>query len=154
MPIKMVRIDDRLVHGQIVAAWVKSQGIKRIWVIDEATAHDQFLSGVMKLVAPPDVELVITGEDEIPVRSKEFDEDATNTLVLAKYPYVMQKLFRCHISCNDLNVGGMGANTNRKKLFKNISASEEEIETLREMKKEGVNVYFQVTPDEKQTSFE
>ena len=71
----MVRIDDRLVHGQIVAAWVKSQGIKRIWVIDEATAHDQFLSGVMKLVAPPDVELVITGEDEIPVRSKEFDED-------------------------------------------------------------------------------
>ena len=29
MPIKMVRIDDRLIHGQIVAAWVKSQGIKR-----------------------------------------------------------------------------------------------------------------------------
>ena len=48
----------------------------------------------------------------------------------------------------------MGANADRKKLFKNISASESELADLRAMKEMGLKVYFQVTPNEKQTLFE
>ena len=54
MAVKMIRIDDRLIHGQIVAAWAKSLSIKRIWIVDDGVAKDTFITNVMKMVAPPD----------------------------------------------------------------------------------------------------
>ncbi len=154
MAVKMIRIDDRLIHGQIVAAWVKSLSIKRIWIVDDGVAKDTFITNVMKMVAPPDTELTITGTDEVGRLLPELDGSDKNTLILVKYPKVAKLLFDSGVLLRELNVGGMGANAERRKLFKNISASEEERKTLIELKEEGVKVYFQVTPHEKQTVFE
>lgn len=154
MAVKMIRIDDRLIHGQIVAAWAKSLSIKRIWIVDDGVAKDTFIINVMKMVAPPDTELTITGTDEVGRLLPELDASDKNTLILVKYPKVAKLLFDSGVLLRELNVGGMGANAERRKLFKNISASEEERKTLIELKEEGVKVYFQVTPHEKQTVFE
>ncbi len=154
MSVKMIRIDDRLIHGQIVAAWAKCLSIKRIWIVDDAVAKDVFITNVMKMVSPPDTELVITGTDELEKLVPEFDSADKNTLILVKYPKVAKLLYEAGVGLRELNVGGMGANADRKKLFKNISASEEERATLKEMRDMGVKVYFQVTPNEKQTLFE
>ncbi len=154
MSIKMIRIDDRLIHGQVVAAWSKVLGIERILVIDDDTAKDIFLSDVMKMVAPSNVELVIITEDKIADVVTKFDQDNVNTFILAKYPYVMKKVFESEISFKELDLGGMCARPNRTKLYKQISASPEEVETLREIKNMGVKVYFRVTPDDKEIIFE
>lgn len=154
MAVKMIRIDDRLIHGQIVAAWSKSLSIKRIWIVDDGVAKDTFITNVMKMVAPPDTELTITGTDEVEKLLPEFDGSDKGALILVKYPRVAKLLFDSGVSLRELNVGGMGANADRKKLFKNISASEEERKTLTELKNEGIKVYFQVTPHEKQTVFD
>lgn len=154
MAVKMIRIDDRLIHGQIVAAWAKSLSIKRIWIVDDGVAKDAFITNVMKMVAPPDTELTITGTDEVGRLLPDFDGSDRNTLILVKYPKVAKILFDSGVLLRELNVGGMGANAERRKLFKNISASEEERKTLNELKSAGVKVYFQVTPHEKQTVFE
>ena len=154
MSIKMVRIDDRLIHGQIVAAWVKSLALERVWIIDDGTANDTFLKNVMKMVAPANTELVISPMSEIEQLAPKYDSDEINTLILMKYPYVAEKLFTSNISFKKLNVGGIGTNSERKKVYKNISMTDEEIETCRNMIKNGVDVYIQVTPDDKQIPFE
>ena len=154
MSIKMIRIDDRLIHGQVVAAWSKVLGIERILVIDDDTAKDIFLSDVMKMVAPSNVELAIITEDKISDVVTKYDQDNVNTFILAKYPYVMKKVFDSDISFKELDLGGMCARPNRTKLYKQISASPEEVETLREIKNMGVKVYFRVTPDDKEIIFE
>lgn len=153
MSYKLIRIDDRLIHGQVVAVWKRSLAIDRIWVIDEVTSNDDFLVGVMKLVAPADTEIVITGENHIEELAGKFDQDSVNTLVLAKYPYVMKKLFDTGISFKKLNIGGIGAAPNRKQIYQNISVSYEEEKTLRSIRDMGVDVYFQVTPDGRVVSF-
>ena len=51
MSIKMIRIDDRLIHGQIVTAWAKNLQIKKIWIADDGVAKDDFIKGVMQMVA-------------------------------------------------------------------------------------------------------
>ena len=140
MAVKMIRIDDRLIHGQIVAAWVKSLSIKRIWIVDDGVAKDTFITNVMKMVAPPDTELTITGTDEVGRLLPELDGSDKNTLILVKYPKVAKLLFDSGVLLRELNVGGMGANAERRKLFKNISASEEERKTLIELKEEGVKI--------------
>ena len=80
MSVKMIRIDDRLIHGQIVAAWVKSLSINRIWIVDDGVAGDTFITNVMKMVAPPDAELIITGTDGIASRIKEFDTQSSSSM--------------------------------------------------------------------------
>lgn len=154
MAIKMVRVDDRLIHGQIVAAWVKSLGLERIWIIDDGTAQDTFLKNIMKMVAPTSTELIISCMVDVDELASKYDQDDVKTLVLVKYPYVAEKLFSANISFKDLDIGGIGANAQRKKVYKNISMDDGEIETCRNLKRNGVNVYIQVTPDDKQIPFE
>lgn len=154
MTIKMVRIDDRLIHGQIVTAWAKNLNIAKIWIVDDGVATDDFIKGVMEMVAPSDRELVISPLSEITELVPKFDKESGNVLILVKYPYVAEKLFEAGIKLKELNIGGMGANAERKKLFKNISASQAEKDTLANIQKSGIDVFFQVTPEEKRTEFE
>lgn len=154
MAINMIRVDDRLIHGQIVAAWVKSLGLERIWIIDDATANDNFLKNVMKMVAPPGIDFNVNSMDEIDSIAKTYDEDDKKTIVLVKYPYVAERLFATGISFKELQVGGIGASAERKKVYKNISMTDEELETCKRMKESGINVYMQVTPDDKQIPIE
>lgn len=154
MSIKFIRIDDRLIHGQIVTAWAKVYNVSKIWIIDDGVAKDEFIKGIMKMVAPTDTELIITGTENILELVKKFDESEKNTLILVKVPEVAKQVFEAGVLLKELNIGGMGANSERKKLFKNISASSNELDTLQEIKNMGVKVYFQVTPNEKETLFE
>lgn len=154
MAIEFIRIDDRLIHGQIVTAWAKNKQINKIWIVDDGVAKDEFLKGIMQLVAPSDKELIISGLDEMPELLKKLDNEDPRVLILVKFPEVAQKIYEAGVKFRELNIGGMGANPKREKLFKNISASSEEVDTLREIKKMGVDVYFQVTPDERKTEFE
>ena len=52
MSLRLVRIDDRLIHGQVVAVWLRALGAKRIVIVDDATARDEFLREVLTLAAP------------------------------------------------------------------------------------------------------
>lgn len=153
MAIKMLRIDDRLIHGQIVTAWAKNIHADKIWIVDDGVAKDDFIKGIMQMVAPSDRELIITGLAEMPTMAKKLDAESGNTLILVKYPYVAQEIFKAGISLKELNIGGIGASPERKKLFKNISASEAEKQTLKDIQYMGIDVYFQVTPDEKRTTY-
>jgi mannose/fructose/N-acetylgalactosamine-specific phosphotransferase system component IIB len=52
MGLRLVRVDDRLIHGQVVAIWLKALGARRILIVDDRTAHDEFLREVLELAAP------------------------------------------------------------------------------------------------------
>ena len=55
MSLRLVRIDDRLIHGQVVAGWLRALGARRIVIVDDATAGDEFLREVLTLAAPQGV---------------------------------------------------------------------------------------------------
>ena len=153
MPIKMLRIDDRLIHGQIVTAWAKNIQAEKIWIVDDGVAKDDFVKGIMHMVAPGDRELIITGLADMPSMAEKLDSELGNTLILVKFPYVAKEIFKAGIKLNELNIGAIGASPERQKLFNNISGSEAEKQTLKEIQDIGINVFFQVTPDEKRTQF-
>ncbi len=150
MSIKFIRIDDRLIHGQVVTAWIKNYQAKKILILDDDVAKDAFLINVLKMVKPSGVELIIEGCDHIDDLIRKFEEDEKNTVVLMKKPQTAKVLFEHGVGLRELNVGGMGANKYRQNLYKNVSASEEEVAVLKELENQGVRVYFQATPNDKQ----
>lgn len=65
---------------------------------------------------------------------------------MVKTPNTAKFLFENGLQIKKLNVGGMGANPNRHQLYKNVSASDEEVQILKELEANGIEVYFQTTP--------
>ncbi|GAA6427072.1 PTS system mannose/fructose/N-acetylgalactosamine-transporter subunit IIB [Dielma fastidiosa] len=150
MSIKFIRIDDRLIHGQVVTAWIKNYQAKKILIIDDQVAADSFLINVLKMVAPSGIELRIEGTDNLTQLIAEYEADDKNTVLLMKTPQTAQKVFDSGAILRALNVGGMGASKTRKNLYKNVSASDDEVAVLKVMEDAGIRVYFQATPNDKQ----
>lgn len=149
----LVRIDDRLIHGQVIAVWCKHQRFTRIAIVDDTVATDAFLQEVLKLAAPPGLQVDVFSVEEA---CEELGRDAPSrrtTMVLMKTPRTAQQLYTCGIEFNKLNIGGIGSGPGRKSLFKNISASEEEIAILKSLSDQGVDITLLTVPGEKSKSF-
>ena len=64
MSIVLARIDDRLIHGQVMTSWLNYTGANKIIVIDDVTAKDSFLTMIIKTLVPANiVTQVTTGEN-------------------------------------------------------------------------------------------
>jgi len=144
--IVYTRIDDRLVHGQVMTAWVQVTNANEVLIVDDGVAKDSFLQMVMKSAMPNKVSLKVVSINE----AKDYIENQgknKNIFILAKTPLTVEKLHEQGVDIRSLGVGGMGAREDRKTLYRNISASEEEKQALIHLDGLGVDVFFQVTPD-------
>ena len=55
MDIRLARIDDRLIHGQVATVWSKLTGVERIIVISDLVAQDKLRKFLLKEAAPPGI---------------------------------------------------------------------------------------------------
>ena len=62
--IVMTRVDARLIHGQVAVRWTKVLLAKKIVVIDNKSAADEFLKELLLLAAPNGVEVKVWNEQE------------------------------------------------------------------------------------------
>lgn len=139
----LARIDDRLIHGQVMTAWMKVKPAKRILVIDDKVAADSFMIDVISLAAPIGVTVDVLSCEKAIIALQNLD---CPTICLAKGPMTYKKLIDNGIDITELNVGGMGMNTNRRTLYKNIAASEEERKIFQEFLDKGIDVKIQIIP--------
>ena len=145
MALKLVRVDDRLIHGQVVAVWLKAVGADRIIIVDDRTARDPFLTEVLTLAAPPGV--------PVEVYDLAGGTDVEQVFVLVRSPIMALRLREAGIPFDTLNVGGIGAGPGRKPLYKNISANAEELEAMRALERAGTRVELRIVPDDRGVAF-
>jgi len=149
----LVRIDDRLIHGQVIAVWCKHQRFTRIVIVDDGVAADPFMQEVLRLAAPPGLQVdVFSTEGSIEALNQHTPGRGT-TMVLLKSPQAAKRLYEGGVTYNALNIGGIGNAPGRKNIFKNISASEEEIAILESLMDQGVKITLLTVPGEKSKAF-
>ena len=129
MSISFVRIDDRVIHGQLVTRWAKELPCDGIVAIDDAVAADTLLSSVMKgAVSDTRVWLfdTLTAIEKLP---KVIASDK-RYFVIGKSPVTLQRLEQAGISLKNgngkINVGPMSARANTTTIGPNQSVTPEE----------------------------
>ncbi|MCC2826240.1 PTS sugar transporter subunit IIB [Faecalicatena orotica] len=147
MGIVLARIDDRLIHGQVMTSWLNYTGAGKIVVIDDATAKDSFLSMIIKTLVPANIKTEVTTLEKsvevvaaLPKNEK--------VILLSKTPEAYVNLVKNGIALEKINIGGMGARPGRKTLYRNISASEEEMNQLKELTELGLAVEIQMVAED------
>ena len=153
MSLRLVRIDDRLIHGQVVAVWLRALGAQRIVIVDDATARDEFLREVLTLAAPQDVPVEVCDVAAGAARCIELAETPEPVIVLARSPRTVLALRLAGVPIKVVDLGGMGAGPGRKRLHKTISVSPDDIRALRELEQLGTRVEVQIVVDDRPIPF-
>ena len=147
--IVLTRIDDRLIHGQVMTAWVKSTLGNRIIIVDDVVAKDQFLQKVLRMAAPPDIKVEVYGVDEASGVLKAEPKDNERVIILVKTPKTVEDMVNKGVKIEKMIVGGMGAGPGRKKFYKNISVSNEEKSIFSRLIDKGMDIDIRIVPDDK-----
>jgi PTS system mannose-specific IIB component len=153
MSLKLVRVDDRLIHGQVVAIWLKALNARRIVIVDDRTAHDEFLREVITLAAPSGVPVEVLDVAAGTERVRELAANSEPVFVLMRSPIVALHLREAGVEFPLLNVGGLGAGPTRKPLYRNISASPEEREAFRRLESMGTTVELRIVENDRPVAF-
>lgn len=141
--IVWTRIDDRLIHGQVLTQLLQFSKANKVVIVDDDVAKDTFMQMVMKSGVPAAVELkVFSLDDGIKYFNGESEDE--RIMILVKSPLTLDILTDAGLKIDSINVGGMGAKAGRQLLYKNISANEEEKESLRHLVDKGIDVFFRV----------
>lgn len=143
----LARVDDRLIHGQVMTAWMKLLPAKEIIIVDDKVAKDSFMIQVLTMAAPSGIKVkVLSSEDAIEVLSKGLK---IPSIMLAKTPITYKKLVDAGIPLEEVNIGGMGISGDRTTLHKNIAADPAEREAIKEFISKEISVRIQVIPQDK-----
>ncbi|MEO1769123.1 PTS sugar transporter subunit IIB [Candidatus Enterococcus ferrettii] len=145
--IVLARIDDRLIHGQVMTAWLQFTGGNHIVIVDDATAGDEFTKSIMSMAVPNGIKLSILGIADGAALLKDIPA-SEKIIILAKEPQTYLQLIENGVELNEVIIGGMGARKDRKSFYKNISATEEEKETFRKIIANGIKMKIHVIPDQ------
>jgi len=145
--IALVRVDSRLVHGQILEAWVPFIKAKCIIVVNDKVASDPFLETVIKMAVPSDMEVTISSLDEF-VQNYTFTHgNGKKTIVLFSTIADACKAFDRGFHFDRLNVGNVYNNEYKVCCSSSVFLCEDEITTLENLLKEaGVFVELQRVP--------
>ena len=152
MDIRLARIDDRLIHGQVATAWSKSTDISRILVVSDEVAHDELRKFLLKEAAPPGVKSnVITIKKMIDVYDNDLFE-GVKVMLLFTNPEDVAQLVRAGIQFTSVNIGGMRFTDGKRMITNFVSVDDEDIKAFRYLDQKGVELEIRKVPADRKVN--
>lgn len=149
-----VRVDDRLIHGQVVTQWVKVFKAQKIVVIDNDVAKDKMQKNILKFAAPPDIKVSVLSVDKAVEVWNKNQFGNLNVFVLFRNVKYIKECQEKGLRFEEISLGQMAIINDRKQIYKQLGLDESEAQTVLDLEKSGVNIYFQMQPTDKKESLE
>jgi PTS system mannose-specific IIB component len=147
--ICLSRVDSRLIHGQIVEAWIPHLQIERIALVDDAVVEDTFAKAAMALAIPPSAQFWVWTVDSAPFDT--LQTDAIRTLVLFRDISSALRAFERGLQ-GPLNLGNVHAGPKRESVSRTVFLTDDERAQLIALGKAGHPVIIQPIPTDAPTA--
>jgi fructoselysine/glucoselysine PTS system EIIB component len=147
--IKLTRIDDRLVHGQVSLTWVPALGIDCLIVANDKVAKDEFLKMTLNLAKPPAARLLIMTLSEATVILNEPKTKNLKILLLVNSVKDAEIMSNGVAEITSVNFGGIRTREGAKLITKAIALSYGDIEIIKQMLKKGLVLEIRQVPNDK-----
>ena len=141
-----VRIDDRLIHGQVATQWTNDLGATRIMAVNDEVANDPTMKSVMRMAVPPNVSSSIITRATAAENIKAGKYAGQKVFLIVKSPLDILYLMDQGLDIQAVNVGNMSAKENTTHLRPTVSVTEEEKKAFEEMIGRGVEVTAILVP--------
>ncbi len=146
MKISMIRVDERLIHGQVTMGWARSSSANLILAVNDLVAKDEFQKKLMMMAAPVGAPVEIYSVDDVVEKLNNNVWPNATILLLLRNPVDMLRLVEKGIKVNKINVGGVRSPGATIKLTKEVSATPEELLAWKKLDQSGIRIEVQWTP--------
>jgi mannose PTS system EIIAB component len=142
----LVRVDDRLIHGQVAIGWVKATQPEILIVANDGVAADPMLTSLMEMAAPAQIQVKISTLVDLP---KTLDQPELSNrrvlLLFSSLPDVIRAL-DAGVVIKELNLGGLRASTGKRQILPAIALDDQDHAMIRKLWEHGVRVTIQMVP--------
>ena len=152
MPVELYRIDDRLIHGQVVVGWGRPLDIGFIVLVDDEVAASDWEQELYRMGVPPEMDVHFVSVDEAARSHAQFRADPRPGIVLTGDVATMRRLVDAVAQCDRagtvraVNVGGLHHRPGRSQRIRYVFLSADDERALRELAGRGVTVTAQDVP--------
>jgi mannose/fructose/N-acetylgalactosamine-specific phosphotransferase system component IIB len=144
--VVLYRIDDRLIHGQVVVGWGQRLAIGFIVLVDDEVQASEWEQELYRMGVPPSVEVIFASTSEACARLAEWERDGRNGIVLTGDIPTMAALCAAMPGPRRVNIGGIHARDGRTERLRYVYLSPEEEAALQALQREGAEVTAQDVP--------
>ncbi|MBW2621593.1 MAG: PTS sugar transporter subunit IIB [Deltaproteobacteria bacterium] len=146
MSVVLVRVDWRLIHGQIIQAWVPETRADCLVLANDATAENEIQRSIMEVSVPEELEVAIL---PVEVAAQEFRNGRWDSrrvvLILADCADAL-KIYNAGVKFRDLNLGNLHFSENKKQVTGSVALDSADLKNLNELSELGVNIEARSAP--------
>lgn len=147
MSLVLLRVDERLIHGQVVVSWGHELRPGRFIVVDDELADSSWEQDLYRIGAG-DAEVVFSDVDRARDALDAWRTDATPSVLLTRDVGAMRRLSEGRaLAGEQVNLGGLHPGSGRREVLGYLHLSEQDCEDLRQLEREGVHVSARDVPD-------
>jgi mannose/fructose/N-acetylgalactosamine-specific phosphotransferase system component IIB len=147
MAIVLCRIDDRLIHGQVVIGWGRPLGINLIILVDDQVATSPWEQELYRMAVDPDIEVRFVTVAEANSHLREWQENGKRGLVLTGDLDSMAALHAANPEIiHRINLGGIHHRPGRRERLPFVYLTDQELRTLTALEAEGAVITAQDVP--------
>ena len=144
--IKGLRVDHRLLHGQVAVAWFNAIGANTILIANDDVAVDESRKNIMRLAKPANAKLVMKDIDYCVKAINEGLTDKYSMLVVVESIADAYRLIIETGKFPSLNLGGTKSGEGKKAISKTVNITKEEKELLDDLIEKGIEVEIRQVP--------
>jgi mannose/fructose/sorbose-specific phosphotransferase system IIB component len=146
MKISLIRIDERLIHGQVTMGWARTASANLILAVNDLVAKDPFQKKLMMMAAPVGASVEIYSVDEVVEKLNAKAWPNATILLLLRNPIDMVRLVEKGVRVEKVNVGGVRSPEAKIKLTKEVIATPLELEAWKKLDEQGIHIEVQWVP--------
>ena len=148
-----IRIDDRLIHGQVATRWSTGLKVNRIMVIDDAVAANDNEKAILRMAAPAGVNTSILPLEKAVANIKNGNYDGQRVMLIVKSPVTLVKM-EMGVELLPVNIGNMSNRPGTTQYKKSVSMFPEEKAAVDTLLSAGIKVTAQMVPDDPSVGIE
>jgi mannose PTS system EIIAB component len=143
-----IRVDERLIHGQVAIVWTHVLEATRIMVVDDQIVTDELQKPLLKMACPSGVKLSILSAEKAAENLLASKYDGDKIFMVVKRPETLIQLWDAGFHMESVNIGNMSGGNNTRQLKKAVCVTEKNIETFKELDRRKVKMNAQMIPDD------
>lgn len=146
--IKHIRIDGRLIHGQVVTKWIFVTKVNRIIVVDNDLLNNPVEKNALKISTPSNIKLSILSAESAAKNINNGNYQDQSVMILVKVPKYLKMLSDFGLDMENINVGNISQKEGSLQVKPSVFLSDEDISDLKYLISKGINVTTQMVPAE------
>jgi fructoselysine/glucoselysine PTS system EIIB component len=147
--IRLLRVDHRLLHGQVAFSWTNNLGVDSILIANDDVPVNELRKTTIKLAKPQGIKLVIKTIDDSIAALKSGATDKYKLFIVVESVADAERIVSAYPEIKQVNLGGIKAKEGARNISKAVNLLPEEEELVKKMAVQGVEVEIRQVPSDK-----